>query len=72
MNQKNEAPNQPDLANLRTVGQLCKEYPQLFTEGKLRWLIFNADTNGFSTCIIRIGRRIYIDTTELTRWMKRR
>ena len=59
------------LDGLRTVRQLCEEYPKLFTEGRLRWLIFNADTNGFADCIVRMGRRVFIDTTALTGWLKR-
>ena len=37
----------PRLNRLRSVHQLCVEYPHLFTSGSLRWLIFNADINGF-------------------------
>ena len=59
----------PRLDQLRSVGQLCKEYPHLFTKGSLRWLIFNADINGFDRCILRIGRRVYIDLDALQEWL---
>ena len=59
----------PELQRLRTVRQLCEEYPHIFTEGSLRHLIFNGDRNGFGRCIIRIGRRIYIDLEALQAWM---
>ncbi len=62
----------PLLHELRTVKQLCQEYPHLFTEGSLRWMIFNAETNGFSDCIIRAGRRVLIDVRALREWMARR
>ena len=58
------------LESLRTVRQLCEEYPQLFTEGRLRWLIFNADANGFADCIVRMGRRVFIDKAALTTWLR--
>lgn len=40
------------------------------TEGGLRWLIFNAKDNGFSKCVVRIGRRVLIDTEEFDRFME--
>ena len=59
----------PRLEHLRTVKQLCNDYPGLFTEGSLRWLIFNAEHNGFAACIIRMGRRIFIDLVALRQWL---
>lgn len=59
----------PELQRLRTVRQLCEEYPRIFTEGSLRHLIFNGERNGFGRCIIRIGRRLYIDLEALQEWM---
>lgn len=59
----------PQLEDLKTVKQLCQEYPHLFTEGSLRWLIFNGETNGFAACIIRAGRRLLIDVRALRHWM---
>lgn len=58
-----------NLDKLRTVSQLCEEFPHLFTEGRLRWLIFNAEENGFSNCVIRMQRRVFIDTEALTSWI---
>ena len=57
------------LASLRTVKQMCKEYPHLFTEGSLRWLIFNAAERGFDSCVVRMGRRVFIDTEALSGWL---
>lgn len=62
----------PQLDDLKTVKQLCQEYPHLFTEGSLRWLIFNGETNGFAACIIRAGRRVLIDVQGLRQWMAQR
>ncbi len=59
----------PELQQLKTVRQLCEEYPHLFTEGSLRWIIFNADINGFAPCIVRIGRRLFIDLNALQGWL---
>ena len=59
----------PELQHLRTVRQLCEEYPQIFTEGSLRWWIFRREYNGFSHCIVRIGKRLYIDLRMLRQWL---
>jgi hypothetical protein len=32
-----------------------------FTEGSLRWLRFEAATNGFASAFVTIGRRVLID-----------
>ena len=37
-----------------------EHHPWPSTAG-LRWLIFNAETNGFNMCIRRAGRRVLID-----------
>lgn len=58
----------PELQHLKTVRQLAEEYPHLFTEPALRWLIFNRKTNGFDRCILRVGKRIFIDTRQLEAW----
>ena len=38
--------------------------------GGLRYLIFNAETNGFSYCLRRIGRRILIDEAKFFEWVE--
>lgn len=58
-----------NFANLRTVKQLAAENPA-FTEGSLRWLVFNAASNGFDTAIVRVGRRVLIDVPKLNDWLE--
>ncbi|WP_416799471.1 DNA-binding protein [Ciceribacter azotifigens] len=57
------------LENLMTVKQLAAAYPA-FTEPMIRWWIFNADTNGFNVCIIRIGGRVLIDRAAFEHWLE--
>lgn len=58
----------PKLEDLRTVKQLTgPDSP--FTEGSLRWLIFNADYNGLRRALVRVGRRVLIDTKEFEEWL---
>lgn len=57
------------LENLMTVKQLAVAYPA-FTEPMIRWWIFNAYTNGFNVCIIRIGGRVLIDRAAFEHWLE--
>jgi len=38
--------------------------------GGLRHLIFHAEKNGFSKCIVRVGRRILIDEDKFFDWAR--
>ena len=39
-------------------------------QGGLRYLIFNAETNGFNTVIKRCGRRVLIDEAAFFEWVR--
>lgn len=56
--------------NLRTVSQFCDENPA-FTEGGMRWQIFNENQNGLAACgaIVRMGRRVLIDVDRFFIWL---
>lgn len=58
---------------LRTVKQLADELKPTggFTQPSLRWLIFNAKSNGFDEAIVRLGRKIYIDRERFGQWLER-
>lgn len=53
---------------IATPKQLITLYPA-FTMGGLRHLIFNEKSNGFSICIRRIGRKIFIDLELFEIWI---
>jgi len=55
-----------------TVKQLINlpQYEGLFTESSIRFHIFNEKLNGFNRCIIRINRKIIIDTNEFENWIQ--
>jgi hypothetical protein len=47
-------------------------FPEMqLSESRIRWWIFNAEDNGFKSCIRRIGRRIFIDVDEFLSWIDR-
>jgi hypothetical protein len=37
--------------------------------GGLRYLIFHAEENGFSSCLRRVGRTVLIDETRFFEWV---
>jgi hypothetical protein len=39
-------------------------------QGGLRYLIFHEKTNGFSQCVIRVGRTVLIDEQAFLEWMR--
>ena len=55
---------------LFTLKQLSKIYP-VFTESSLRWLRFNGEENGFNYCVIKIGKRIFIDINRFENWLSK-
>jgi hypothetical protein len=56
--------------NLKSVAKLASSGP--FSEGQLRWWIFNAEQNGLaaSGAIVRVQRRIYVDVDAFERWIQ--
>jgi len=48
---------------LLTVTQFAAKH-QAFSIGGLRWLIFNGETNGFATAILKYGRGVLIDESR--------
>lgn len=58
----------PDPARLRSLTQFAAEAPA-FLLRYLRWLIANAEKNGFGVCIVRVGSRILVDRDEVAAWL---
>ena len=54
---------------IATVKKTAENYPEVFTESAIRWLIFNEKYNGFSRCIRRIGRKVLIDLDQFELWI---
>lgn len=58
-----------DFRQLRTVKQLATESGGAFTEGSLRWAIFNEKSNGLDRAVVRLGRRVLIDVPKFNEWI---
>jgi len=52
-----------------TIRQLTTSSPA-FTEGGIRALIFRSKSNGFDSCIRRIGRKILISKSAFSHWIE--
>ena len=59
---------EPIEARLLTVKQFAQEYPA-FSEGRLRWLLFNRQWNRFEEAVVQVGRSILIDTKKFHQWL---
>jgi hypothetical protein len=57
------------IPTLQSIRKLSEKHPA-FSEPSLRWIIFNADKNGFANAIYRLGRRVYIDEEAFFRILK--
>lgn len=57
--------------NLKTVIQMLNDN-KFLTNGGLRALIFNADSNGLNQqgVIVRIGRKVLIDEDKFFNWLE--
>jgi hypothetical protein len=55
--------------NLKTVPNFAAASP--FTEGQIRWFVFNARNNGLAAAdaVVRVGRRVYIDVDKFESWI---
>lgn len=54
--------------NLKSVMQLAADGP--FSIDQLRWFLFCSKTNGLESSIIRVGRRVYIDSDGFDLWLQ--
>ena len=57
--------------NIETVRTLAQKYPDVITEGGLRWEIFNKEKNGLkdSGALLKRGRKILIDADRYFEWL---
>ncbi|OGT07190.1 MAG: hypothetical protein A2X78_03855 [Gammaproteobacteria bacterium GWE2_37_16] len=52
-----------------TIRQLANANP-CFTESSLRWIVFHQSTNGFNSCVRRVGRKILINLSAFENWVE--
>jgi hypothetical protein len=54
---------------LSPVKKMPEYYPGAVSESSIRWWIFNSKTNGFESCVRRLGRKILIDLDAFEAWI---
>ena len=52
-----------------TVAQLAQKYPA-FSQGSIRWLIFNAESNGFKKVVRKLGRKVILNLREFRKYLE--
>ena len=62
-----EAP--PSTPQYFTVRQFAAKHPA-FSEGGLRWLLFNRETNGLKNAVKKVGRRVLINEEAFFSWVE--
>lgn len=53
------------LENLKTIEQMVEQYPDQFTENKLKWLARNRKYNGLDKAFYLIAGKFHIDVPAL-------
>lgn len=61
--------NDPLSDEYVTVAQLSQRYPA-FTQGSIRWLIFNGEKTGFNKVVRKIGRKVILSLNEFKRFVE--
>lgn len=51
-----------------TVKQASEKYPA-FTEASIRWIVFNSKTNGATSFIRKVGRKVLIEESGFLNWV---
>lgn len=64
-----EAENQNERERFYTIKEFCKKHSWP-TEHSIRWMMFNAEQNGFDKVVRRVGRRILIKEEEFYKWLE--
>lgn len=54
---------------LQTINQFTEANPA-FSNGGVRWLLFNREKNGFKKCVVKIGKRVLIDPEKFDEWQR--
>lgn len=72
VNQDDSTPGRQRSTRRRlvTARQFCDRH-QAFSSGSLRHLLFHRDTNGLSSAVIKLGRRLLIDEDAFFEWLER-
>lgn len=58
-----------DARSYLRVKDIPDKYPA-FSQSSIRWVIFNAGTNGFDKVIRKVGRRVLIDEESFVAWIE--
>ena len=49
---------------------LLREYPELTSEGRVRWWVRHRHTNGAAGAIMVVGRRAFFNSERMLEWLR--
>ena len=58
------------LENLMEPHEVVEQFPQLFSDKQLNWLLRNRARNGLSMAVVKVGRQIFIDKAAFEAWLE--
>ena len=58
-----------DLNEFKTIDLFIEEHPQ-YTKTQIRWWLYERETNGFDSCVAKVGRRIYLHAPSIYDWFE--
>ncbi len=61
--------NKLDSKQYLTVKQLSEKYPAFPASG-IRHLIFHAKAKNFENCLIRVGKKVLVDSEKFSAWIE--
>ena len=62
----------PSIDELRTIEQLCNEYPDLISEHALRWVLRHRHENGLAEHVTHFGKSLVVYVPGFVRWLMTR
>ena len=67
--ERDDSVQQTRTPRVYTVKQFSARNPA-FSEGSLRWLLFNSRENKLDAAVVRVGRRVLIDEDRFFAWIE--
>ena len=58
-----------NLIRVSSIPALPTHYRDFTTLSGWRWILFNRASNGFDKCVIKQGRRVYVDLDLVNQWL---
>ena len=58
------------LENLMEPHEVAEQYPTLFTEKLLDWMLRNRRRSGLDSAVVKVHRKLFIDKAAFEVWLE--